>query len=62
MNEERLKPCPFCGGEARVTGYKSFWIVCKECLSESTVFDTKNEAIKAWNRRTCDLHLEEDKN
>lgn len=48
---KELKKCPFCGGEAEIVGYKFSWIVCKECSAETGVFDTKIEAIKAWNRR-----------
>ncbi len=56
-----LKPCPFCGGEAKVhTGEKFFLIgeeecsivVCKSCLATSRYFHTSKEAIEAWNRRT----------
>lgn len=48
---EELKKCPFCGGEAKIVGYSLFWIVCEECLAETAGFATKEEAIKAWNRR-----------
>lgn len=48
---EELKKCPFCGGEAKIVGYSLFWIVCEECLTETAGFATKEEAIKAWNRR-----------
>lgn len=48
---EELKRCPFCGGEAKIEGYKIFWATCKECTTETKVFDTKEEAIEAWNRR-----------
>jgi Lar family restriction alleviation protein len=51
---EELKKCPFCGGEAKIVGYSLFWIVCKECFAETDAFDTKIEAIKAWNRRVND--------
>lgn len=62
--EDRLKPCPFCGGEARVEEHK-FWnditrsfdiktysVVCDECSSTSFQhYRIKQEAIKAWNTR-----------
>ena len=58
MSEE-LKPCPFCGGEAYTEGDKSklqdgfgFWYVsCKNNCGVSGYFRTKEDAIKAWNRR-----------
>ena len=43
---DKLKKCPFCGGEAEI-----FWVICKECTAETKDFDTKEEAIEAWNRR-----------
>ena len=48
---EKLKKYPFCGGEAEIAGYKIFWAICKECTAETKGFDTREEAIEAWNRR-----------
>lgn len=50
-----LKKCPFCGGEAIL--YKSFDYVnkcrveCTNCNICTQNYDTKGEAIEAWNRR-----------
>lgn len=53
-----LKPCPFCGGEGVVQrheyeGYTdTFGVVCFDCCAETRQFyNTKEEAIEAWNRR-----------
>ena len=61
-----LKPCPFCGGEARIrTGITSgisksskAIIICQKCLASTDWFCDKEgdaefvfEAIEAWNRR-----------
>lgn len=56
---EKLKPCPFCGGEAKFGANKSCCgrtvrIDCTnpECGGCVTTFSSKAEATKAWNRRT----------
>ena len=55
---EELKPCPFCGGEAKFGANKSCCgrtvrIDCTnpECGGCVTTFSSKAEATKAWNRR-----------
>ena len=62
----KLKPCPFCGGEAeekyirRKTMFAKYkfpynthyvYIRCKQCAGTSSVKWTREEAIEAWNRR-----------
>jgi Lar family restriction alleviation protein len=52
---ENLKPCPFCGGEAEVFKMASDQLkmaACIECMAQSRLFLTEDEAIKAWNMRT----------
>ena len=54
-----LKHCPFCGGEAHfLQNVYKLWIVgCNEAECLGCIFPvkmhylTKEEAIKAWNRR-----------
>lgn len=60
---DKLKPCPFCGGEAQLikneygdnTGYA--FVICQDCgnrakkFSKSLDFCAVEEAIEAWNRR-----------
>lgn len=62
MNIE-LKPCPFCGGKARIRKWKrdGYVVRCKDCGAQGTPFyicewhDTKyiaqGKAAEAWNRR-----------
>lgn len=57
-----LKPCPFCGGEADCSnsrfiqyGRKKWAVECPCCGVVSHFFDTEEEAIAAWNRRTDNI-------
>lgn len=56
-DELKLKPCPFCRGEAFVHMLgneiaKGYYIACDECGAKTIVFGYEAEAIEAWNRRT----------
>lgn len=53
---EKLKKCPFCGGEAEIgriqAGREVYYRVsCEECSGSGAWFHTEAEAIAAWNRR-----------
>ena len=57
MKEPTLKPCPFCGGKAKIMkmGYPH-WIYCLDCgarVHGRVVGEKEGEeaSIKAWNRR-----------
>ena len=58
---EKLKRCPFCGGIADVffqSGcdywYDKYAVYCTQCGCTTEDFETKEEAISVWNRRTND--------
>ena len=65
---EKLKPCPFCGKQAKVIKipeglrYAGLYVVgCDydfECVGNinhfATIYITRNDAIKHWNRRVDD--------
>lgn len=57
MNE-KLKPCPFCRGEAdamytySVADCKFYIVKCLQCGIETPFKHTEEEAIKTWNTRT----------
>ena len=61
IEEVALLPCPFCGGEAELTGYKApeFWVRCDKmgCKASTESFGSKDRAIAAWNTRPS--HTEE---
>lgn len=50
----KLKPCPFCGGEAKFfedKGYQIFSVTCTECDAGTNGYGIEQDAIEAWNRR-----------
>ena len=57
---QSLKPCPFCGGEAKVQGnivFKEYSIICLNERCGAHVFFYGAEANKSanerrWNKRT----------
>ena len=61
---KKLKPCPFCGGEAECFTNKHGDSYC-ECYDEYNDYDccgvkmpdcdTKENAIKAWNTRVVNI-------
>ena len=56
-----LKPCPFCGGEARIIAKPYEPKVCVGCDDDTCLgfsglgwlYDSEKEAAEAWNRRAC---------
>ena len=52
--ENKLEPCPFCGGEAMINGITLVYIKCTKCGVETVGYREEDEAITAWNRRTND--------
>jgi Lar family restriction alleviation protein len=60
-----LKPCPFCGGNARISADTeatrdsqgrlwAFTAVCDICCASSGLTFKPEIAIEAWNRRVND--------
>lgn len=54
MSAFELKPCPFCGGRARIADNRPhYYTICTECGCKGPLFQpTKDEAAEVWNRRT----------
>lgn len=71
MSKETLKPCPFCGGEARCYSDPdemedsegriwAYYISCDRCAATSGWYFSRDHAAVAWNRRVTDgnIHTE----
>ena len=70
MSKEKLKSCPFCGGKVYFVDcgdddFEDWCIECEKCHitlvapgAEEGAVPTKEEAAKAWNRRTNDVEEE----
>ena len=52
----KLKPCPFCGGEAEVVDCgNEYFCRCKKCaINQDHLYGQRCDAVKAWNRRVSD--------
>lgn len=47
---QELLSCPFCGGEAKITGHIFFEVKCRRCrVTQPPRYES--DAIAAWNRR-----------
>ena len=53
----KLKPCPFCGGEAStyVAYDDGYYVCCDECGCGLPVYNTEEEAVEAWNKRVGEV-------
>ena len=55
-----LKPCPFCGGKARLFVSNGVRVICTKCrasskiLVDSECYETRavEKVVEAWNGRT----------
>ena len=56
----KLKPCPFCGGEAYywthkyANGTTYHFVGCLECAVRTANMTEKQDAVDCWNRRAED--------
>ena len=54
---KELKPCPFCGGKAKILSRAIDWLLdehiikCESCNCRTDTYETKGEAREAWNKR-----------
>lgn len=64
MNNETLKPCPFCGSKAKmnVKDFARHFLYVVECTNDccpasymiGATYDSSEEATLYWNRRVTD--------
>ena len=63
MTAPEIKPCPFCGGKAKVEKSRTLrgavFIACRRGHSDGTLYASLSTAIAAWNTRTPDPLLAE---
>jgi len=58
MTEQKLLPCPFCGGEATIfpytdrLGIKQYRGGCFDCGETISLNNTTEEAVRRWNTRS----------
>ena len=55
---DKLKPCPFCGGQPYIVSWRDekerknpTSIKCEECGAKTDIYDRIKDAKSAWNRR-----------
>ena len=58
---EKLKPCPFCGSEARLWHPKEYGITlgsikCPKCGASTETYTDDYSAIEGWNNRINPWH------
>lgn len=50
--KNKLKPCPFCKGEAGDHDYgQEYWCKCQSCLAEGPKTSSRDTADFLWNMR-----------
>ena len=61
MTETNLKPCPFCGGEAKcIEFYGLYHVICCNCHIAGKDCPTRESAVSAWNTRQIEDALQKE--
>ena len=53
---EKLKPCPFCGGEAKLIDDDWSYVICTKCGIHPYHRISLKDAIEEWNNRPNPWH------
>ena len=64
---DKLRPCPFCGGEAELRAFykniadrrRTRIVVCKACGARTKDWTQTQHAMKQWNRRVYETGTKE---
>lgn len=64
---DKLRPCPFCGGEAELRAFyqnkadrrRTRIVVCKACGVRTKDWTQSRHAIKQWNGRVYEAETKE---
>lgn len=52
IENEEIKRCPFCGGEAELKENELwYWVQCKNCHTTSRGSSYESKVTECWNRR-----------
>lgn len=62
MTDKKLKPCPFCGGEAEVLAYINYYVYCSNCGVSTKGYGKEIKAVKTWNARTNTIPVDNGEN
>ena len=60
MTNEKLKPCPFCGGEAKLeasSAFPTYYVRC-DCCGVSTLANRQDQVVDEWNTRADDAEID----
>lgn len=50
----KIKPCPFCAGEAsHITRFNESAISCSKCFARTAFLADEKDAAARWNERAC---------
>lgn len=60
---EKVKSCPFCGGEAKcIEFYGMYHVICCDCYIAGRDTSTRDKAIESWNSRPIEDALQKELN